>query len=305
LEGRKPVVSLCNKSHNKNEGPAGAGTMVRTQGTAGHSLAATPLTADVLTPKTSPTRKRTGKQLWKTAQRKMHAYHDVVHQLQHRAQEKAAFGLAEAALTRVGAYAASRVQSTVATVKPATVKTWWRGVRRLIGKLKTTVGKLRPRKTAAAAATAPLAHHHVAHHHAAHRGILGHGLHAVHVALPLVGTYLIAHLAHHDLHRARHEWHATRTVVPTALFYLGTLCDIFDALAHALIVLCLVLPENGVLNHHVEHDLHTYSMFAALIACVSMMLGEAICARRDRHGDSHGHGHGHRRAGQAKSIKAE
>ena len=54
----------------------------------------TPATADAMAamPEKKPTAPRTGKQLWAAAQKKVHAYHAVTHEFEHRAKEKAAFG---------------------------------------------------------------------------------------------------------------------------------------------------------------------------------------------------------------------
>ena len=166
---------------------------------------------------------------------------------------------------------------------PNAFKKWWSdAIGKHIRKLKNA---LRPRKASTPGAS--VAHEHGAVHHAgghaAHGGLMHTGLHMVHIALPLLGTYLIAHMAHHDLHRAQHEWHSRRALVPTLLFYLGFLCDALDALAHAIIVLCLTLPESTYLNHHVEHQLHDASLYVALVACVAMMSGEAIVARHESH----------------------
>lgn len=269
-------------------------------------LAAAAPSAELPRKKAAP---RSGAELWKVARKKAHAYHAVTHQLQHRAQEKAGFAVAEVVLTRAGAYAAHLAEEALekavetAAREPAVLKKWWSGVVKLTGKLRSAAGKLRPRRKASPSAGHQLAahaHHHGAHHgghhgahHAAPTGMLGSAFHVLHVAMPLLGTYLIAHMAHHDLHRTQLEARSSKGQrLPLALFCLGTLCDAIDALAHVVIVLCLVLPENAYFNHHVEHELHGYSMYVALVACVAMMVGEAL-SHVDGHGHGHDHGHGH------------
>jgi hypothetical protein len=156
---------------------------------------------------------------------KLHAYHHVTHEFQHRAQEKAAFGLAELVLSHVTMLT---VHHAVVAKVSAGKKPWWDGVRKFIRTVKRRV--MRSPKPAAAPAAA---------HHATSTALLHHGLHAMHWVLPLAGAYLIAHMAHHDYHRARREWSTRRALLATFLFYLGAACDAFDALAHAVIVLCI------------------------------------------------------------------
>ena len=232
---------------------------------------------------TKPPVKRTGKQLWKKAKVKLHMYHAVSHEFQHRAQEKVGFAVAEAVLTRATAYAVQAAQEpalTQASVKLG--KRWWAKARNA---LQGIGRKLRLRKITAIEASHAVGHH---AHHAAHpTGLLGHGLHATHIAMPVLGTYLLAHMAHHDWHRALSEWRQHKLILTTTLFVFAAFWDAIDALAHLVVVLCLVLPETAYFNHHVEHTMHEYSMIAALIACTAMMLGEAIAVRWHGHDDHH------------------
>ena len=220
---------------------------------------------------------RSGKKLWSVAKVKLHAYHHVTHEFQHRAQEKAAFGLAELVLSHVTMLT---VHHAVVAKVSAGKKPWWDGVRKLIRMVKRRV--MRSPKPAAAPAAA---------HHASSTALLHHGLHAMHWVLPLAGAYLIAHMAHHDYHRARREWSTRRALLATSLFYLGAACDAFDALAHAVIVLCITMPSSWLPweshGHHFEHQLHTASMMAALVACASMCAGEALTAMASGTHDSH------------------
>ena len=236
---------------------------------------------------------RSGKELWATVQTKMHDYHSVTHELHHRAQEKAGFAVAEGVLSRVATYAVQAAQDPLlAEAARKAGKKWWKKM----GKALKSVGrKLRPKKAASQASHAVAHHVHHAHHAAHPTGLVGHSLHAVHVALPVLGTYLLAHMAHHDWHRAQSEWKQHRSLTTTTLFCLGAFWDAVDAIAHLIVVLCLVLPESEYLNHDVEHALHAYSMVAAMYACAAMVIGEALSARWYG-GHGHGHGHGHHEA---------
>ena len=216
---------------------------------------------------------RSGKKLWGVAKKKLHTYHHVTHELSHRAQEKAAFGLAELVLSHV---TMRTVHHAMAVEVSAGKKPWWDGVRKAIRLIKRRV--FRSPKPAATPAAA---------HHAPSTGLLHHGLHTVHVVLPLAGTYLIARMAQHDYHRARREWSKRRALLATSLFYLGAACDAFDALAHAILVLSITLPWESD-NHHFEHQLHTASMMAAIVACASMCAGETLSAMAPgTHGSHH------------------
>ena len=57
---------------------------------------------------------RSGKDLWKTAAVKLHAYHAVTHQVQHRGAEKVGFGVAEHVLERVVEATIDRVSTGAA-----------------------------------------------------------------------------------------------------------------------------------------------------------------------------------------------
>ena len=52
----------------------------------------------------------------------------------------------------------------------------------------------------------------------------------------------------------------------------------------------------------VEHQLHELSLYAALVACVAMMLGEALAGDTDSHHDDHGHAHGHAKPSKAPAL---
>lgn len=226
-----------------------------------------------------------GKQLWQNAKLKVDMYHAATHELQHRAQEKVGFAVAETALTRVATKVAHYVTTpaVVQTAAMAGKRKLWRGVAKYLSRAARALRL--PFKAAEDVAPAVV-------HHAAHpTGLLGACLHTAHVSLPLLGTYLVAHMAHHDLHRAHKEWHTRRAAASTALFYVGFLCDAADALAHALVVACLVLPPlyapaGDYLTHHLEHELHALSLWCALVACVAMMAGEALAAQQP-HATSH------------------
>ena len=114
------------------------------------------------------------------------------------------------------------------------------------------------------------------------------------VLLPLAGTALIAHMAHHDYHRAHDEQHKRvgsqqpqLTTFATLLFYVACVCDALDALAHAVIVLLLLaelcLDEETLhhhhLDHHVAHQVHHAGFLFAISATLAMVVGEVMSVR--------------------------
>ena len=248
--------------------------------------------------------KRSGRTLCKVAQKKQHAYHLVTHQLQHRACEKVGFGIAEHVLEVLAETVLAHGEALISHGEAAVNASGKLGLRfaqvfsKPLGAAKAAGSWIRRRLNRNSPEVQAAAHHaggHLASQTGAH---WAHGLlHGLHIALPLVGTYLLAHMTHHDFHRAKSEWHDRRTLVPTALFALATVCDALDALAHLVIVLGLTVVH---IDHHTEHRLHEISMFAALIACDACMSGEAICAAAG-HGD-HGHGHGHGAGAEGKGA---
>ena len=264
--------------------------------------------APIVAAKAQTMKKRTGKALWGKARAKTKAIRVVAirHELEHRAKEKVAFGILERVLARCQQALATYVLGNLGVVaareksggriaKAVTKTKEWLARRVLRKKPAKSVIPLPPSApTVAVKAT----------------------LDAMHVAIPLAGTYLLAHMAHHDWHRAKTEWKERKAIVPTSLFFLGAACDALDALAHGALVVYLILSwattaktshangghgsydghshghghghSHGDDHHHdhTEHMLHEASMYVAMIACASMMLGEAISTA-----DDHGHGH--------------
>ena len=218
--------------------------------------------------------------------------HEVKHEFAHRAQEKAFFGLANQGLARARNTLVRTAKPQHALVETAArsnaIRKWWLGMVKHTKRALKAVRRV-GKKAVPADAVA---------HSAEHALFSLHTLfHAIHVVLPLLGTYLIAHMAHHDLHRAQDEYKSKGAFrLTTSLFFIGFVCDALDALAHFVIVLCLTLPESTYLNHHVEHTLHEYSMYAALIAALAMMSGHALSpdgggghGHHDTHGGTHSH----------------
>jgi len=209
---------------------------------------------------------------WKAVKHKVHAYHNITHVVQHRAQEKIGFTVAEKCLVRVGEALTSRM-----TVPSTAVKAQGAGPK-IVAALRKWLGALRRRvlrKRSQPVMTHRLPHRAAHHPVAVATSPLHHGLFALHVVMPAFGTYLLVHMAHDDVHRAQREWRQRRAVMSTGLFCLGALCDALDAAAHAVIVLCMLL-DDGVFNHHLEHTLHAYSIYVAAVACVAMVMGEAL-----------------------------
>ena len=76
-------------------------------------------------------------------------------------------------------------------------------------------------------------------------------LDGVKVTLPCAGTVLVAHMAHHDWHRAQHERHERGWCLATLLFFVAAAFDAADALVHAMVVL-LLLAER-LCDHEMLH----------------------------------------------------
>lgn len=280
------------------------------------SVSPTPSTADTVTDEQQqrPSPSPLAKNKWKAVQRKVHTYHSVTHVVQHRAQEKIGFGVVNVLLIRLSEALASHITVPVPIVehgsRPTKVvngmRRWLAGIRRRLS-----------RSSKASAMSRASEHGAHAAHHAAASSPLNRVLFTLHVLMPLLGTYLLSHMAHEGVHRAQQEWRKRNTRLTTALFCLGAFCDALDAAAHALIILCMIV-DDGVLNHHLEHELHSYSLYVALVACIAMMLGEGLAAGRDnndhhahahrpslRHAIAHGAGHAAAGAGMLSKPKKE
>lgn len=271
---------------------------------------ANPVVAAKAAPTTKPPARRSGKALWAAAKVKVHAYHGVVHELEHRAKEKAFFGLCEHVLGRTVRFVltADRLSEHGAEVIVESGRKLRGALRKAGGWLKRAAARAKATLGGRKAAAKAAAHGaHGAHGHAigaafgSRQWATHRALHALHVAIPLAGAYLVAHMAAHDFARARREWRHRRAALATALFFVGAACDALDALAHAAIVLGLTAFH---VDHHTEHVLHEASMAAAIVACACMMVGEALSG--DSHGHAHGGaggGHGHGGGGGGESLK--
>ena len=251
------------------------------------TVPATPTATQSVTPKADEQqKKKSGKQLWAIVQEKLHLYHAATHEFEHRAKEKVSFSLAEKALTATGAIVSARL-----VTHPEVVEVAPRGLAKVGNWVKKATGKVGDwfkaeillKKTPAAEAVA-----HAAAEHAHPSHPILRGLHGLHILIPLLGAYLIAHMAMHDLQRAKREWHERRALATTALFAVGFACDAFDAVAHVVIALCLII-DAGLFDHHLEHELHSLTLNAALVACASMMVGEAIAAAHGGHAHKEKH----------------
>ena len=236
----------------------------------------------------------------KAVEDNLHTYHDVVHTVQHRAQEKIGFGVANMLLARLGETLASHMTVPVATVVKhssmhakamSRVRKWCAGVRDYLTRrpfLRNT--------TVVTHATTDGAH---AAHHAVLSSPLNHVLFGLNVLLPILGVYLLSHMAEEGMHRAQEERRKPGARLTTFLFDLGAFCDALDAAAHVVIALCMIahhadyhlcLDDHLCLDHHLEHELHSYSLYVALVACVAMMLGNALAAPHGHDYVDHAHG---------------
>ena len=232
--------------------------------------------------------KRSGKQLWKTAAHKVHAYHAVTHQVQHRGAEKAGFGVAEHLLERVVEATIERVSSGAEIDR--SVSWLHRAAAKPIKLAQSATCRLRSLGPVGVRCRAPVQ---VAPPSVAYRAWAG-SLTGVKVLLPVAGTALVAHMAHHDLHRAQHERQMHGYSVATLLFYVACLCDALDAMAHALLVLLLlaelVLDDETLLQHHqlhldhhhmhhLQHEMHHAGMLCAIGATLAVVVGEVLSVR--------------------------
>ena len=231
----------------------------------------------------------------KAVEDNLHTYHDVVHTVQHRAQEKIGFGVANMLLARLGETLASHMTVPVATVVKhssvhakaiSRVRKWCAGVRRSLTRrlFGRQSGPHLSNATMVTHATTDGAH---AAHHAALSSPLNHVLFGLNVLLPILGVYLLSHMAEEGMHRAQEERRKPGARFTTFLFDLGAFCDALDAVAHVVIALCMIahhadyhlcLDDHLCLDHHLEHELHSYSLYVALVACIAMMLGNALAA---------------------------
>lgn len=232
---------------------------------------------------------RSAKDLWQSAAVKLHAYHAVTHQVQHRGAEKVGFGVAEHVLERVVEATIDRVSTAAAHgARPAS----WisRAASKPIKLIQTATCRLRSLGPVGVRCPAPVQ---VAPPSVAYRAWAG-SLTGVKMLLPCAGTTLVAHMAHHDLHRAQHEREMHGYSVATLLFYVACLCDALDALAHALLVLLLlaelVLDDETLLQHHqlhhdhhhvqhLQHEMHHAGMLCAIGATLAVVAGEVLSVR--------------------------
>mmetsp|Transcript_1299 Transcript_1299/g.2761 ORF Transcript_1299/g.2761 Transcript_1299/m.2761 type:complete len:422 (-) Transcript_1299:393-1658(-) len=279
----------------------------------------------------STLRQRNGATLWKKASDKVHTYHAVTHQVQHRATEKVGFGIAEHVLELIGQatldkHATAHVLEHVGEASATVMGDW--PLQRTAKSFGTLIGDW-PFDSASAqqsasgalmgdwpAATSAASHSSAAvigdwpaakdakhavqtlaeglagtHGAAAPATQMSHAmrawsgaLEAIKLAIPMAGVYLIAHMAHHDLHRVHHEHQKRGYCLTTLLFFIAFVCDALDAIAHAIIVVCM-LAEYMVdghtlhlyhIDHHLVHEVHHAAMNLAICATVTMVLGEIL-----------------------------
>ena len=225
--------------------------------------------------------------MWKSAATKVHVYHAVTHQVQHRGAEKVGFGVAEHVLERVAEATLERISSAAASHGERSVSWLQRATAKPLKRVQNATCRLRSLGPVGVRCPAPVL---AAPPSAAYRAWVG-SLTGVKLLLPVAGTALVAHMAHHDLHRAQHEQHAHGNCVATLLFYVACLCDALDALAHAVLVLLLLaelLVDEETLHHHhldhhhmhhLQHELHHAGMLFAIGATLTMVVGEVLSVR--------------------------
>ena len=253
------------------------------------SVASTPTTADAMV---QPNTK-------KAMATKPHKLCDsravaMAHEFEHRAKEKIGFGVAERVLAQLHTLTAPTTAVFAAEMssnglKPLSAMRKW---------ITSAARRLKLVKPPAPPVAAPVSQFGVAARFS---------LDSVGVAMPLLGTYLLVHMAHHGWQRATREWRDQKTAGTTALFVVGALCDTFDACAHAVIAFILAyewwLGRTGAHDdhhsdhhghfdlHHLEHALHETALLVAFVAFVAMMLGEFLTKSEGGHGHEHGHKH--------------
>ena len=248
---------------------------------------------------------RSGAELWKAAQHKVHTYHAVTHQIQHRATEKVGFGVAEHMIELVaeatleghaathtlahghtaakhGARHAAAKHGSHAAAKHSANHAAQGAAGNWLTNATCAVRELGPKSLSCGAAPllSPTA-----------LRVWSGCLDALKLAIPLAGTFLISHMAHHDLHRVHHEQHKRGSwAVTTLLFCIALFCDTLDAIAHAVIVVCM-LAEYVVdhhtlheyhLDHHFVHEVHHAAFYLAIGATSSMVLGEFLAVRAEK-----------------------
>lgn len=210
-----------------------------------------------------------GAELWKQTAKAMHNYHAVAHEIQHRAQEKVGFGLAEHVLEllaeatleqhathHAAAHAATHVGKHVGKHAGKHAKTSIEVVQKSLG-MRAWAGALSVFK----------------------------------LVIPLAGVVVVTQMTRHDVHRAREERRVSGLTFTTMLFILCALCDALDAIFHLLIVALLLMEfviDGDVLHslhmdHHAVHSLHQWGMMLAISATVSVAVGEIISSYQSIH----------------------
>ena len=168
-------------------------------------------------------RSRRSKELWKKAAKvklgvkvKQHAYHAIKHQVTHRATEKVGMGIAEHAVE----FLAEAMLRFSATVFHDALEMHAGG--------ETAHGNLTLASRVWLAA-----------------------LRGMKLLVPIVGAFLISHVAHDDLHRVQSEREKRGWGASTLLLGLALAGDTLDLLAHVVIVACLL--AESVVDHETLH----------------------------------------------------
>ena len=88
---------------------------------------------------------------------------------------------------------------------------------------------------------------------------------------------MLAHLAHHDLDRAKREWRTKRLRSTTLLFIIAALCDACDCLVHAFVA---VAHASDAFDHHAVHVAEERGIRLALVGFACAVVGEIASNNR-------------------------
>ena len=175
--------------------------------------------------------------------------HDAEHQAKHRVAEKAGFAITEQGL-HVGEAFATRLADDVAAAVPRKSGFFRRG---------TTQPPPPPSKLARFVKRMPVV------------------FWALRVVVPAFGVWLLAHLAHHDLDRAKREWRTKRLRSTTLLFCVAALCDACDCLIHVFVA---VAHASDAFDHHAVHVAEERGIRLALVGFACAVVGEIASNNR-------------------------
>lgn len=92
--------------------------------------------------------------------------------------------------------------------------------------------------------------------------------------VPVAGTLFVAYMAKQDVKRVKREWDVRRSLLsPVLIFVVAMLGDFVDLAVHAMVVAGTFFIH---VDHHVLHSFERMGMIAAIVATLSMIIGEII-----------------------------